>query len=72
MSMRTYAVTVEGPDGRQRVLRVPSKTDVQAGDAAAAEMKPSESIVSIRETDDPLQRLDAMPPGTQAHQDRPV
>ena len=72
MSMRTYAVTVRGPDGGLRVIRVPSKTDVQAGDAAAAEMKPSESIVSIRETDDPLQQVDAMPPGTQTHPDQPV
>lgn len=70
--MRTYAVTVRGQDGVERILRVPSKTDVQAGDAAVAEMKPSESIISIRETDDPLQQLDAMPPGTQTHPDRPV
>lgn len=72
MSMRTYAVTVQGADGAERIIRVPSKTDVQAGDAAVAEMRPSESIVSIRETDDPLQQVDAMPAGTQTHPDRPV
>lgn len=70
--MRTYAVTVRAADGSERILRVPSKTDVQAGDAAVAQMKPSEAIVSITETDDPLQQFDAMPAGTQTHPDRPV
>jgi hypothetical protein len=69
--MRIYEVTV-GQGDASRVLRVPSKTDVQAGDAAAALMSPGEAVLSIREIDDPLQQVDAMPPGTQTHPDQPV
>lgn len=72
MTMRIYEVAVSGRDGATRVVKVPSKTDVQAGDAAATLMSPGESILSIRETDDPLQDVDAMPPGTQTHPDQPV
>jgi len=72
MTMRIYNVTVGREDGQRRVVKVPSKTDVQAGDAAVTLMSPGESILSIEETDDPLQQVDAMPPGTQTHPDRPV
>jgi hypothetical protein len=72
MSMRIYNVTVSGRDGGTRVLKVPSKTDVQAGDAAVTKMAPGESILSIAETDDPWQEVDALPAGTQTHPDQPV
>ena len=68
--MRIYRVTVGGADGSSRVLKVPSKTDVQAGDAAAALMSEGESILSIQETDDPYQEVDGLPAGTQTHPDR--
>ena len=70
--MRIYRVTVGVEDGETRVLKVPSKTDVQAGDAAATRMAPGESILSIQETDDPYQEVDAAPPGTQTHPDQIV
>jgi len=70
--MRIYRVTVGVEGGPARVLKVPSKTDVQAGDAAATRMTEGESILSIEETDDPYQEVDAMPPGTQTHPDQPV
>lgn len=72
MSMRIYEVTVGRDGGATRVLKVPSKTDVQAGDAAATQMTPGEAILSIVETDDPYQEVDATPPGTQTHPDQPV
>lgn len=72
MSLRIYEVTVGREGGPDRVVKVPSKTDVQAGDAAVTLMEPGESILSIVEVDDPLQQVDAMPPGTQTHPDRPV
>lgn len=68
--MRIYEVTVGAKDGAQRVVKVPSKTDVQAADAAAPLMHDGEAILSIRETDDPLQQVDAPPPGTQTHPDQ--
>jgi hypothetical protein len=68
--MRTYRVTVGVEGGPSRVLRVPSKTDVQAGDAAMTQMTEGESILSIEETDDPYQEVDAPPPGTQTHPDQ--
>jgi len=70
--MRTYRVTVGVEGGPTRVLKVPSKTDVQAGDAAVTQMSEGESILSIVETDDPYQEVDAMPAGTQTHPDRIV
>ena len=70
MSMRIYRVSVRGEDGQTRVVKVPSKTDVQAGDAAAALMRPGEAILGIVETDDPYQEVDGLPAGTQTHPDR--
>ncbi|HEY0103805.1 MAG TPA: hypothetical protein VGB60_10085 [Brevundimonas sp.] len=68
--MRIYRVTVGVEGGPTRVLKVPSKTDVQAGDAAVTQMSEGESILSIAETDDPYQEVDAMPAGTQTHPDQ--
>jgi len=70
--MRIYRVTVGVEGGPSRVLKVPSKTDVQAGDAALTQMWPGESILSIEETDDPYQEVDAPPAGTQTHPDQIV
>lgn len=70
--MRIYRVTVGVEGGETRALKVPAKTDVQAGDAAVTRMTPGESILSIEETDDPLQEVDARPPGTQTHPDQIV
>lgn len=70
--MRIYRVTVGAEGGPRRVLKVPSKTDVQAGDAAVTQMTEGESILSIEETDDPYQEVDAPPAGTQTHPDRIV
>lgn len=70
--MRIYRVTVGVEGGATRVLKVPSKTDVQAGDAALTRMTEGESILSIEETDDPYQEVDAVPAGTQTHPDRIV
>lgn len=72
--MRIYRVTVGREGGESRVLKVPSKTDVQAADAATPLMSEGESILSIHETDDDYQEVseDARPPGTQTHPDRIV
>jgi hypothetical protein len=70
--MRIYRVTVGVEGGPSRVLKVPSKTDVQAGDAAVGLMSPGESILAIEETVDPYQEVDALPAGTQTHPDRIV
>lgn len=70
--MRIYRVTVGAEGGPRRVLKVPSKTDVQAGDAAVTQITEGESILSIEETDDPYQEVDAPPAGTQTHPDRIV
>ena len=70
--MRMYRVTVGVEGGETRVLKVPSKTDVQAGDAAVTRMATGESILSIEETDDPYQEVDALPAGTQTHPDQIV
>lgn len=70
--MRIYEVTVGGEGRASRVLRVPSKTDVQAGDAALTLMSPGEAVLSIQEVEDPLQQVDAPPAGTQTHPDQPV
>ena len=72
MSMRIYKVTVGTRDGGTRVLKVPSKTDVQAGDAAVTQMAEGETLISIEETDDPYQEVDAPPAGTQTHPDQIV
>ncbi len=72
MTMRIYNVAVGRPGGETRVIKVPSKTDVQAGDAAVTRMSEGESILSIEETDDPYQDVDALPAGTQTHPDEPV
>ena len=56
--MRIYNVTVGREGEEPRVVKAPSKTDVQAGDAAAALMAPSERILSIEETDDYCQEVD--------------
>ena len=71
-AVETYAVVLEG-NGRNREVRVPSPTDVQAADAAAPLMNPGESIVSIKEVEDDAARpLDAGPPKTQAEEFAPV
>lgn len=70
--MRIYRVTVGVEGGSSRVVKVPSKTDVQAGDAAVPLMSEGEFILSIEETDDPYQEVDAPPPGTQTHPDQIV
>lgn len=72
MSMRIYEVEVGTRDGTSRLIKVPSKTDVQAGDAAVTRMAEGETILSIRETNDPYQDVDAMPAGTQTHPDQVV
>lgn len=69
MSMRFYKVTLVR-DGVERDVVVPSKTDVQAGDAAVALGKPGEAIARIVEVeDDGLQHADGPPAGTQTHPD---
>jgi hypothetical protein len=70
--MRIYRVTVGVEGGETRVLKVPSKTDVQAADAAVPLMSEHESILAIHETDDPYQEVDGPPPGTQTHPDQIV
>ena len=67
--MRIYRVSVSNESGDVRVVTVPSKTDVQASDAAGPLMKPGEEIVDVVEIDDPLQQVDAPPAGTQTHPD---
>ncbi|WP_299174452.1 hypothetical protein [uncultured Brevundimonas sp.] len=70
--MRIYRVSIGDENGPSREVKVPSKTDVQAGDAAAPLLKQGETILGIIETDDPYQETDAPPAGTQTHQDRIV
>lgn len=73
MTMRMYRVILGGEGGATREVVVPSKTDVQAQDAAAALMLPGETILdSVEIGDDGYQRADAPPAGTQTHPDRPV
>ena len=69
VSMRIYRVSVRNESGDVRDVTVPSKTDVQAADAAGPLMKPGEEILDVVEIDDPFQRVDAPPPGTQTHPD---
>ena len=68
--MKIYEVTVGTADGAKRTVKVPSKTDVQAGDAAMPLMRADESILAIHETDDPWQEVDGLPAGTQTHPDQ--
>jgi hypothetical protein len=70
MAMKIYRVSIGDEGGPSREVKVPSKTDVQAADAAAELMRPGETILSIIETDDPYQEVDAPPPGTQTHPDQ--
>lgn len=70
MSMRIYRVVVGEVGGTSRDLKVPSKTDVQAGDAAVPLMREGESILSVEETEDPYQDVDGEPAGTQTHPDQ--
>lgn len=73
MSMKTYSVTLEASDGATRQVRVPSPTDVQAGDAARPLMREDESILTITEVDaDGAAPLDAAPPKSQAAELAPV
>ena len=67
MSMKTYSVTLGAPDGATRQIRVPSPTDVQAGDAARPLMEEGESILEITKIEnDETQVLDGAPPKSQA------
>lgn len=70
--MRIYRVTVGVEGGEPRVLKVPSKTDVQATDAAIPLMRPGERVLTVHETDDPYQEVDGPPAGTQSHPDQIV
>lgn len=70
--MRTFVVTVGSDRDGRREIRVPAKTIVQAGDAALTQMRESEAVIDVRETDDPYQEVDTLPPGTQTHPDRIV
>lgn len=69
MTMKFYKVTLVR-DGAEREVIVPSKTDVQAADAAVALARPGESLGPIVEIeDDGLQHADGLPAGTQTHPD---
>ena len=68
--MKVYRVSISGEGGPSREVEVPSKTDVQAADAAAELMQTGEAILSIIKTDDPDQEVDAPPPGTQTDPDQ--
>lgn len=70
--MRFFRVTLGAADDTRREVVVPSKTEVQAQDAAAGLMIPGETILEVVETDSAYQQADTLPPGTQTHPDRPV
>lgn len=73
MTMKTYSVTLGAPGGVSRVVRVPSPTDVQAGDAARPLMQQDESILEINEVEgDDAHALDGAPPRSQAAELAPV
>lgn len=73
MSMRIWEVRIGAAGGGERTVRVPSKTGVQAYDAATPLMKPGETILGAEEADDDgYQQADIGPPGNQHHPDRPV
>ena len=68
MTMKYYDVKLIR-DGASRIVRVPSPTDVQAGDAAAKLAKPGEALGEIIEVrDDGLQHADGLPPLSQAEE----
>lgn len=69
--MKIYKVTLV-MGGQTRQVRVPSPTDVQAGDAAAPLMRSGEAIQSIEEVEDDGRELDAPAPKTQAEELAPV
>lgn len=75
--MRFFKVTIQtAATGETREVVVPSKTGVQAADAAAGLMKPGETVAAVEESLDPevqrYHRADGPPPGTQTHPDKPV
>ena len=73
MTMKTYTVTLGTTGDGNREVRVPSPTDVQAGDAARPLMREGESILEIRQVaDDETRPLDAAPPKSQAAELAPV
>lgn len=68
MTMKFYDVTLIR-DGETRTVRVPSPTDVQAGDAAVKLARPGEVMGEITEVpDDGTQQADGLPPLTQAEE----
>ncbi|WP_235560378.1 hypothetical protein [Brevundimonas sp. Leaf363] len=71
MTMKLFRIVVHGPGG-DRTIRVPSPTEVQAGDAAAPLMAEGDAIVSVEEELDASQVADAAPPKTQAEELTPV
>ena len=68
--MKTYRVTVGQEGGSTRELLVPSKTDIQAGDAAVTQMQPGETILKIEVDEDAVGPLNVKPAGTQTHPDQ--
>ncbi len=68
MTMKFYDVKlINGSDSR--FVRVPSPTDVQAGDAAATLAEPGEVLGEIREVeDDGTQHVDGPAPLSQAEE----
>lgn len=68
MTMKFYDVKlIHGSDSR--FVRVPSLTDVQAGDAAATLARPGEVMGEIREVqDDGMQHADGRPALSQAEE----
>ena len=70
--MRFFKVTLGREGEEPRTVVVPSKTEIQASDAAVSVAKPGERILTVEETDSEYQEADALPPGTQAHPDQPV
>lgn len=69
MSVRLYKVTLIAADGSERTVTVPSKTDIQAGDAAVKLAEPGESLGAIEETEDTEAGIDTLAAGTQSHPD---
>jgi len=72
MSMRIWEVEVESADGSRRTVKVPSKTGVQAYDAATPLLKPGDKILGAEAVNDAYQDTDIGPPGNQHYPDRPV
>ncbi|RZJ45938.1 MAG: hypothetical protein EON87_06285 [Brevundimonas sp.] len=69
--MKLFRIVVHGPGG-DRTIRVPSPTEVQAGDAAAPLMVEGDAIVSVEEELDASQVADTAPPKTQAEELAPI